>query len=405
MAGVCLLLILRINLSKWLLFSAFIVMPVPFGISLLYRDPTPFHVSANGLYINLLDLCVAGMFLLWLSKRWQSPHDTKPFFWYWPLLVPASLLLLINLASSFSTPYPFFGFSVVFSNLKMLFLFLVVANTFEARSSSATYAVYGILITLAFEGVVGIEQKVLGAIFTSERLGHSATLSMQIGQQIIHRVAGTLDHPNAFAMFLNMLIPIGVYFAWQEPRFWVKVFALGAVLLAVIAEVFSGSRSGWIALVGSLAITAPLWLHRRGQNPIIGMGFVLLAGAIGGGTLFAASSSLRDRLLLDDHGTAEVRYPLMEVADNMITANPLTGVGLNHYTHYMTEYDRTADAIAFTYPYPVHNTFMLVAAETGVPSLLLLLLLFAITLYWCLRAFYRTDGVLMATSLGIFACL
>ena len=71
----------------------------------------------------------------------------------------------------------------------------------------------------------------------------------------------------------------------------------------------------------------------------------------------------------------------------------------------MPLYDRTLDFIATLYAYPVHNTFLLLAAESGVPALLLVLSLVGITMFKALRLFYRHEGILEVVGMGIFASL
>ncbi len=401
---VAMLFVLKIDLTRVLVFAAFFLIPIPFGITLFFQDPIPFYVSANGFDIDLIDLSVVGLlFLRWVNQA-HNPQSIKPFIWCKPLLLPALLLLFINTLSASFTPYPFFAFSLVASHVKMIFLLLVVANVLQTRTL-VTYAVWGLIGALAVQGLIGVEQKLLGVIFTEENMGRRAALEMVIGQQVINRVAGTLEHPNAFAMFLNLVIPTAIYYIWIEKTIWTRLLTLAAITVAVMAEVFSGSRSGWIALMFAMMVTVPFWLKHRGQNPWLGMAVASVVGALLFSSLFTISQSFRDRLLLDDHGTAEVRYPLMDVAANMIFANPISGVGVNHYTYFMTAYDRTADAISFTYPYPVHNTFLLVAGETGIPALLLIISLFVIAMMLAYKTFCRSDGVVAACSLGLLAAL
>ncbi len=402
---VAIMFVLNVDLTRWLIFAIFFAMPIPFGVSLFYKEPEPFVVQANGLDIYLLDVFVFGLLLLRWLQQINEPQSVRPFFWCKPLLIPSLLLLLINFLSAIFTPYQFFAFSVVAGQIKVILVLLIVTNVLLQDQKLIHTAIWGMIWTLAAQGLIGIEQKVLGVIFTAENLGREISLTMQIGQKMVFRVAGTLDHPNDFAMFLNLIIPTAVYFLWAERNWSSKILIGGAVGVGVIAEIFSGSRGGWVALVAAMGVTLPFWLRRRGHNPIAGMGVAGLIGALGFGVLFAASGSLRDRLLLDDHGTAEVRYPLMEVAKNMIAANPFTGVGVNHYTYFMTQYDRTMDAIAFNYAYPVHNTFLLIAGETGIPSLLLVLSIFAVTIITAIKNFIHEDGIISVVSLGIVASL
>ena len=405
LSWVCVMFMLKYEINYWFVFITYFALPLPFGISFFYRELIPFEVSANGFELTIIDLCAIGMWVLWIGHRFIFADLKKPVDWAWPLLIPCLLLLIINTLSASFTPYPFFAFSIVFSHIKMIALFLILTNILSDERM-VPFAVWGMILALGLQGVIGMEQKLVGAIFTAENMGRAVELKMQIGQQIISRVAGTLDHPNNFAMFLNLLIPIAVYYAWQARKFRIRLIVGGAIFAGVMAEVFSGSRSGWIALMAALALTVPLWLYyKEGKNPLVGMTIFGVIGAIVFGGLFAASASFRDRLLLDDHGTAEVRYPLMEVAENMIIANPITGVGVNHYTHYMSAYDRTADAISFVYPFPVHNTFMLVAGETGIFSMILIVIQFVATILVALRGFLTTDGAPGAVSLGIIASM
>jgi O-antigen ligase len=78
---------------------------------------------------------------------------------------------------------------------------------------------------------------------------------------------------------------------------------------------------------------------------------------------------LKRRLFEEDYGAAQVRIPLAQVALNIIRHHPLLGVGLTNYVAAAPAYDQTKEAVSFTFPRPVHNEFLLIAAETGLPAL------------------------------------
>ena len=77
---------------------------------------------------------------------------------------------------------------------------------------------------------------------------------------------------------------------------------------------------------------------------------------------------VRRRLLGSDYGTSGVRPPLARVALNMIRHKPLTGVGIGNYTLVMGRYDNTKQGLTKYFPAPVHNEFLLIAAELGIPA-------------------------------------
>jgi O-antigen ligase len=125
-------------------------------------------------------------------------------------------------------------------------------------------------------------------------------------------------------------------------------------------------------------------------NPLI------LASACGGGAVAAmlfpslVPSSVRERFddtttgtpvyagdgtaVTLDHSSAH-RLVIWRGAARMIAAQPLQGVGLGRFQRVIGSY--TEVPLRKDDPHDAHNAYILVAAETGLPSLALLLLLFA----------------------------
>jgi O-antigen ligase len=95
----------------------------------------------------------------------------------------------------------------------------------------------------------------------------------------------------------------------------------------------------------------------------------------------------------------------MEVAMEMIKENPVAGVGLNMYAREMVPYDRTNNFIAYRYQHPVHNTFLLIGAETGLLALLLLATFIWLAVRDAFSAFMRNRGIVEAAAVGVFGAL
>jgi O-antigen ligase len=221
----------------------------------------------------------------------------------------------------------------------------------------------------------------------------------------ILRLAGTFDHPNNLAMYLNFIFPICGYYWLIEKRARVKFWIGVAIFLAVLAELGSGSRGGWLAIATAVTITAIFWLKKQGKNPVFGIGGMAVALVLIFGVLMAASETFRTRLTEGDAGTAEIRYPLMEVAQTMIEQNPYLGVGLANYTLEMRKYDYTNKQVTKDYDQPVHNTFMLLAAETGIPTLIFMAMLYLVWIKDSLLVFLRAKGVTAVVGIGVLAML
>ena len=97
-------------------------------------------------------------------------------------------------------------------------------------------------------------------------------------------------------------------------------------------------------------------------------------------TLLGALAKADGEFRTDDKAF-DSRFDLAGVAWEMIQAQPFTGIGLNSFEECMTHYD--PNHIAHIIRQPVHNGFLLVAAESGIPALLIL--------FGVLRLFIRTS--------------
>jgi len=107
------------------------------------------------------------------------------------------------------------------------------------------------------------------------------------------------------------------------------------------------------------------------------------------------------RVALSDHGSAQERILMANVALKMISRNAVLGVGANNYTEKMHDY-----GIASVIPgaeFGVHNSFLYLAAETGILSLITMLLLWWLGLrrsWFCFRHGGQKGMILFA--LGLF---
>ena len=87
---------------------------------------------------------------------------------------------------------------------------------------------------------------------------------------------------------------------------------------------------------------------------------------------------LKRRLFEEDYGAAQTRIPLAVVALNIIRHHPWLGVGLTDYVAAAPSYDITMQAISYEFPRPVHNEFLLIGAELGLPALAMFILILGV---------------------------
>lgn len=196
------------------------------------------------------------------------------------------------------------------------------------------------------------------------------------------RPPGGFDHPNALANYLTLLIPPALTLLFMGRRLPAKVRGLAAAVVVVggLMLLVTLSRGGWAAcLVGVLFVGGVLWRRR-----IVGSGSVLAAAGIGLAAVFAALlvfPQIIERLTGPDSRSTESRIILSEQALTIIEAHPLIGVGFGNYNRAAFEYIPAAFAnIAEDYRKEllmlvVHDHYLLLAAEMGIPTMLFWLFL------------------------------
>ncbi len=392
------------NRLKMLMFlGGILALPTFYDFTFGYRDNVHFVTLTNGYPINIAEVIFFPLMALWFYERLTTLHPP-------PLRYPSGwtvllVLLGINIYSaSFVAVEPFFSYSMIFLQIKSYLLLVFIAN-YVRDAQTLRLACYAFAGVLLFEGFVVFEQKSIGVIFTAENLGRKIQLVSKAGMDKIERVSGTLGHPNALAMYLNLILP-WVIFQFLEEKHWkIRTYLLGAILTAIFVEMLTGSRGAWMGFGLMMGIGMVFWMHKNGKNILVGMGVAGFIGITLFTIAFATSSTFRLRVVEGDQASAEVRVPLMDVAKEMIANHPLTGVGLDNYTRWMALYDRTTYRVATNYDQPVHNTYLLMAAETGVLALVLFLWVIARQIWAAFWLFIQSRGPPATLGLGLFCAL
>lgn len=401
---ITLIVILTNKVKDIFLFAAIFSLPLAYGITPGFQEHLQLEVMANGFPIDLADIALFPLVAGWLYQIWSKNGPISIHFpRKWMVLM--IIMLFLNLCSAwFVARDSFFSYSLIYSQTKAYLIAFFIANYVrdEKTFRVVTYAFAALMIT---QGIIVLEQLFVGVIFTAELLGRQTELRSAAGMGTILRVSGTLGHPNTLAMYLDLLIPWMGFLMLNEKNIRTKVLYAAAIALAGFAVVSSGSRSGWMGLLVGGTISTLLWYRKQGKNPFAGILIIAVICSLTFAALFATSQTFRARLTEEDRGAAEVRIPLMAVAKEMISTNPIQGVGLNNYTREMLAYDRTSDFIASYYNQPVHNTFLFMAAETGLPSVTAFIIFLIIIISEAYQVAQRGSLQTSALGFGLFASL
>jgi O-antigen ligase len=199
-----------------------------------------------------------------------------------------------------------------------------------------------------------------------------------LGYTLFGRAVGPFiyQNPNDLAAHtILMLGPAVALLTSQARKGLLRWLALTAVVLLVITILLTQSRGGFLGLLG-LALPAGIGLARR-RPRLVPLGAALVGVALlfapaglwerlGGLTKAANVETIRD---MDPEGSAEQRFAVLQTAARIVSDHPLLGVGLGAYGLANADY---SPALGLR---DTHNTYMNVAAETGLPGLALFLAL------------------------------
>ncbi|HEV2397296.1 MAG TPA: O-antigen ligase family protein [Candidatus Sulfotelmatobacter sp.] len=195
-----------------------------------------------------------------------------------------------------------------------------------------------------------------------------ASLYMMREWQVGHHIWGDfrpgwiVGDPNFFSAAAIFSISLAFCFMQGKRPGWEKFYCLGCMIGTLIALMLCGSRGGFLGL--GVAVSFLLW---RTPNRI--RNFALLAVLVVPLTLILPASPIHRWLHPSgsEIGSEENHLVAWQAGWKMIEAHPLTGIGLGNFKPMMPLYappGTKEDSIA-------HNMFIEVAAELGLPALVL----------------------------------
>lgn len=178
------------------------------------------------------------------------------------------------------------------------------------------------------------------------------------------RPGWSVGDSNYFAVSAVLCLPfIFVRLLSGEVR-WEKLFYMGTLVTTLVALTLCASRGGFLGFVAAFLVFA--WRSRRRLRSLAIISLLLLVP-----TLALPNSPIR-RLVQptrSDRESSGNRVAAWKAGLRMVEAHPLAGVGLGNFKELMPRYAdpgvRT-DTIG-------HNAYLEVAAEMGIPQLLIFL--------------------------------
>ncbi len=289
--------------------------------------------------------------------------------WHTQIVIPLVLWIGMGFVSLFPAVDKVATLFDIYETMIRSFITFFVIFHFMKKQSDLDLIVYGLLSTLLVQTVVIVGQQVTQDILiVLPGLDDEKDDVEGIG----FRPAGTMGHSSNFAKLTGELLPIALAYGFFAARF-MKVPAFVVWLAGAGALALTVSRAG----LGSWLITSALFpmglmvLRVVPIRPMIPLfSAFMLVIALAAGLVFAVAGDKIMSRMQNDHGSADTRAPMWQVARNIIGEYPFTGIGLKNYTAVHQKYDDTEIRISIILPLPVHNLYLLFAAEIGLPGVI-----------------------------------
>lgn len=364
-------LILQRKLWHLLIFSAVFFIPLRIDFYLFLKPA--YIVQSYGLPVSAFDLLLFVLVFYWV---FQILTHKEKFNFYPSVSIPALIYILLSGLSALQSADRLNSFLVFVFMVKLYVVFIYFANKIKTQKEML-YVIFALISCVLFQSLVGGIQYVTGSllgIFGEPTTAFKTTLT---GLESLSRVGGTIGHPNGLAKYLNLCLPVLLCAIFIRFNTVVRLLACLSFILGGFTEILTFSRGGWLALGIVLILTLYEIIRYRSKSRPTSIIFATLLFLFLFGITMVVSDNFRNRLFKDDFGSAKSRIPMAQVALSIIKDKPLRGVGLNNYATVMHAYDRTRNAQTYKFPHPVHNSYLLIAAESGIPALAAFLWLIA----------------------------
>ena len=331
------------------------------------------------LSLHLVAVTIAMVLLLncWFTRSARHPWIELPMWWLWVLFLVLSVypafqgaLTLYDAASY----YP----NDVLGALLMFWLGTLLARDIDCvRRFFVLFAGFSTLIAVhtSIQGITGT------IVFASSHYDalFLANSTYQLVGTDTHRAGSFFIDPNWNGTFLAtaLFLPLGLLAECSS--FTKRVLYLAEVIVLLLALLFTYSNGALLSVVLSLLPFLGLigQIRYRIVLPLV------IGGVMAGAFIFFPSQLSSLALHASNPSELSLRLGAWKTAMQVISAFPLTGVGLGYeaYLERANPYRVPEQFVPLSHP---HNSYLEWGAKAGIPVLavFLALLLYALWLAW-----------------------
>ena len=279
--------------------------------------------------------------------------------------------LVVSLVSFARTPSIPTAVADWLRNLSCLIVYAIVATMFVGKRK-VERVTWTIVLSAIVPLCVGFYQKPTGA-------GFSSFLMFQ-------RIFGTFFHPNAYGLYLVLVIVLTYLLLHLKQRPIQRTGLLLLLLGCSLSLLWTYSRGAWIAAVVSVGLIA---LLTRWRSAFAALGIIVILAV----ALPQISKRFQDVIGVLGQGSFQWRVTLWKKMISLVISHPVLGYGLGSFYFYSEGW-------------AAHNDYLRLAFETGVFGLVLYLLSVCSIGVYALRLTRRNiEPFVRVLSVGFVAIL
>lgn len=249
-----------------------------------------------------------------------------------------------------------FLFATYFKTLVVFWLLGTLVDT-RARFRLVTWTLSLAGIPL---GVTGVWNYLTGAFLLEGAQGGV--------RRVVGYDAPLTENPNDLALMLNLILPLTVALLLLERRRLVRLLLAAVVLVDAVAVILTFSRAGFLTLATTIMLYGSRLVRGSRSRWVMAALVLGLAAAPWLPSGYLGRLSTIATVDSDPTGSAQARWRDTLAAADFVLAHPLLGAGVGMNVLALNE----ERGPAWT---AVHNVYLELAVELGLPGLLLFLAL------------------------------
>ena len=296
------------------------------------------------------------------------------------------LLFIIAIISSLISPLPFGSATQL--NLGYLYKAIALYFLVSMIIVSKDYLRKFFYVTLGFGFIVS---------FITLLTVRAGIVGLKGGglYRMVNYFGGIGDDPNEFGVLLLALLPLPVALIEKEKSYPQKIFITAIALVFILCITRTRSRGAFLGLI--IMFSLYLWEKRKNAVAI----FIILAIMIF--TYFHVHQGYWERIstlqsmdTIESEHNAYTRIMQNQYALELIYLHPITGVGLGNFIQAKIDLLKLSPEDRYA-GYVAHNSYLGIAAETGIFGLLIFSLIIMTSIGYCYSSerYFKTRSDLL----------